>query len=295
MARREFVIAQLSDLHCGSPYFDGELLATAVNETLAVEPDLVVIGGDLTAEGYAHEFRMAQEHLQPLFDHGLNVLVVPGNHDSKNVGYLHFRDTFGPGDVADKGDRVMALSVPGLRRRNAVDSLFDNGEPFRAQVVAIDSSKPDLAEGEVGRERYRWIRTEFEAEADFKIFVLHHHLVPVPGTGRERNTVWDAGDVLALLAECQVDLVLSGHKHVPNVWLLNSVLLVNSGTVSSYRVRGYTRPSFNVIEVTESEVRVTLKYPGTGERLAGVLDRERMALTTSPDLAGMFIKSSWRA
>src|SRR5205807_6298685 len=72
VARHEFVIAQLSDLHCGSPYFDAELLATAVNETLALEPDLVVIGGDLTTEGYAHEFRTAQEHLDPLFDRGLN-------------------------------------------------------------------------------------------------------------------------------------------------------------------------------------------------------------------------------
>jgi 3',5'-cyclic AMP phosphodiesterase CpdA len=282
--REAFVIAQLSDLHCGSPYFDGELLATAVNETLAVEPDLVVIGGDLTAEGYAHEFRMAQEHLEPLFQRGLNVLVVPGNHDSKNVGYLHFRDTFGPGDVAEKGDRVMSLSVPGL----------DGLGTFKVQVVAIDSSKPDLAEGEVGRERYRWIRQQFDVDADFKIFVLHHHLVPVPGTGRERNTVWDAGDVLALVAECDVDVVLSGHKHVPHVWLLDHVLLVNSGTVSSYRLRGYTRPSYNILEITPTEVRVTLKYPGTGERLAGVLDRGRMALTPSPDLAGMFIKSSWR-
>ena len=57
MAREAFVIAQLSDLHCGSPYFDGELLETAVKETIGVRPDLVVIGGDLTAEGYAHEFR----------------------------------------------------------------------------------------------------------------------------------------------------------------------------------------------------------------------------------------------
>jgi Icc protein len=283
VARQEFVIAQLSDLHCGSPFFDGELLTNAVNETLAVNPDLVVIGGDLTAEGYAHEFRTAQEHLEPLFQRGLNVLVVPGNHDSKNVGYLHFRDTFGAGDVPDKGDRCLSLSVP----------CFD-GDPFRVQVVAIDSSKPDLAEGEVGRERYRWIRQQFDVDVDFKIFVLHHHLVPVPGTGRERNTVWDAGDVLALLAELDVDVVLSGHKHVPHVWLLDHVLIVNSGTVSSYRLRGYTRPSYNVIEVTPSEVRVTLKYPGIGERLAGVLDRQRMALSTSPDLAAMFTKSSWR-
>jgi 3',5'-cyclic AMP phosphodiesterase CpdA len=284
MAREAFVVAQLSDLHCGSPFFDAALLETAVGETLALHPDLVVIGGDLTAEGYAGEFRTAQGFLAPLFDAGLTMLVIPGNHDSKNVGYLHFRDTFGVGDVAEKGDRVISLTLPSL----------DGTKPFRVQVVAIDSSKPDLAEGEVGRERYRWIRDQFAAEADFKVFVLHHHLVPVPGTGRERNTVWDAGDVLALLTELKVDMVLSGHKHVPHVWLLDHVLLITSGTVSSHRVRGYTRPSYNVLEVTPDEVRVTLKYPGTGERVAGVLDRRRMALASNPELAAMFTKSSWR-
>ena len=284
MAREQFVVAQLSDLHCGSPYFDPELLETAVNETIGVNPDLVVIGGDLTTEGYAAEFRTAQRFLEPLFERGFTVLVIPGNHDSKNVGYLHFRDTFGVGDVADKGDRAVRLVTPGQ----------NGAEAFHVQVVAIDSSKPDLAEGEVGRERYGWIRDQFSTPADLKIFVLHHHLVPVPGTGRERNTVWDAGDVLALLADLQVDMVLSGHKHVPHVWLLDHVLIVNSGTVSSHRLRGYTRPSYNVLEVTPDEVKVTLKYPGTGERLAGVLDRRRMALSSSPELAGMFIKSSWR-
>ncbi len=285
MQRDELVIAQLSDLHCGSPFFDGDLLEAAVREIIGLDPDLVVVGGDLTQEGYAGEFGLAQHYLDPLFAHGLTVLVIPGNHDSKNVGYLHFRDTFGVGDVVDKGDRVISLALPG---RNGLD-------PLRVKVVAIDSSKPDLAEGEVGRERYTWIRDQFADDADYKIFVLHHHLVPVPGTGRERNTVWDAGDVLALLTGLKVDLVLSGHKHVPHVWLLDHVLIVNSGTVSSHRLRGYTRPSYNVLEVSAEEVRVTLKYPGTGERLAGVLNRDRMALTSSPELAAMFAKSTWGA
>jgi len=282
MNREALVIAQLSDLHCGSPYFDADLLRHAVSEVIGMAPDFVIIGGDLTAEGYANEFRTAHQFLEPLFEAGLPTLVIPGNHDSKNVGYLHFRDTFGPGDVGSgKGDRALQLSA---------------GDPrISMRVVAIDSSKPDLAEGEVGRERYAWIREQFAGEpVDYKAFVLHHHLVPVPGTGRERNTVWDAGDVIALLAEAGCDLVLAGHKHVPHVWLLNGILLVNSGTVSSYRLRGYTRPSYNVIEVTADTVRVTLKYPGMGERMAAELDRRSMVLHTSDELAGMFSKATWR-
>jgi Icc protein len=277
---RPFVIAQLSDLHLGSIYFDGALLETAVAEIIDLAPDLVVVGGDLTTEGYPAEFRDARRYLQPLFDHTLTVLVIPGNHDAKNVGFLHFVDAFGPGDVEDKGDRVMGLKVPGA----------GGADLLRVQVVAIDSSKPDLNEGEVGRERYRWIRDQFAVESDFRVFVLHHHLVPVPGTGRERNTVWDAGDVLALLAELDVDLVLSGHKHVPYIWLLDQVLIVNSGTVSSYRLRGYARPSYNTLTVTADEIRVHLRYPGEDERLAGVLDRGGMALDTSPELPAMFTR-----
>lgn len=278
MEREEFVVAQLSDLHCGSPYFDAALLEAAVRETIAVQPDLVVVGGDLTTDGYAHEFRAAQQHLQPLFDAGLRAIVIPGNHDSKNVGYLHFRDTFGVGEGVGKGDSVLHVT---------------GGAALSMRVVAIDSSKPDLAEGEVGRERYDWIRQQFAGEADVRTFVLHHHLVPVPGTGRERNTVWDSGDVLSLLCDLGVHLVLSGHKHVPHVWLVNDTLIVNSGTVSSYRLRGYTRPSYNVIEVTPSIIRVTLRYPGIGERVAAELDRTTMRLDTSPELAGMFSKTGW--
>ena len=278
MGREAFVIAQLSDLHCGSPFFDGDLLEAAVHETIGIAPDLVVVGGDLTAEGYPNEFRLAKQFLQPLHDAQLRTVVIPGNHDSKNVGYLHFRDTFGPGEVPGKSDAVVNVTAASLSMR----------------LVAMDSTKPDLAEGEVGRERYAWIRQQFAGDADVRTFVLHHHLVPVPGTGRERNEVWDAGDVLALLGELGVHLVLAGHKHVPYVWLLNGMLLVNSGTVSSHRLRGYTRPSYNVIEVTRDTIRVSLKYPGTGERPAAELDRSSLRLDTSPELAGLFAKSSWR-
>ncbi len=283
MRRDSFVIAQLSDLHCGSPYFDADLMEAAVSEVMALAPDVVVVGGDLTAEGYAHEFRDAQRHLEPILASGLPTVIIPGNHDAKNVGYLHFRDTFGVGDVEEKGDRVLRLTT-GLPRA-----------PGSVTLVALDSTKPDLAEGEIGRERYSWIRKQFEADVDLKVMALHHHLVPVPGTGRERNTVWDAGDVLALLPECGVNMVLSGHKHVPFVWLLNGVLIVNSGTVSSHRLRGFVRPSYNVIEIDDQVIRVTFRYPGQGERLAGQLDRDELRLATSPELKGMFAKSGWQA
>jgi Icc protein len=98
--------------------------------------------------------------------------------------------------------------------------------------------------------------------------VLHHHLLPIPGTGRERNVVHDAGDTLEVLQRANVNLVLSGHKHVPYAWRLEDLFVVNAGTVSSLRLRGHTRPCYNIVEVGPAEVGVYRKYPFHGrERL----------------------------
>jgi 3',5'-cyclic AMP phosphodiesterase CpdA len=127
------------------------------------------------------------------------------------------------------------------------------------QLVVV--TEPDLDHGHIGRSRYPWIQEQFSADADFRIFVLHHHLLPVPGTGRERNIVYDAGDTLEALQRARVNLVLSGHKHVPYAWRLENIFVVNAGTVSTLRLRGNTRPCYNLIEIEGRHVDVWRKYP----------------------------------
>ena len=114
----------------------------------------------------------------------------------------------------------------------------------------------------MGREHYEFITETFSEAGDkLKIFVVHHHLIPLPGTGRERNIVFDAGDVLQRLVDVGVNLVLSGHKHVPYSWKLEDMLIVNAGTASTLRLRGDTRPCYNIIEVENGRVDVFRKYP----------------------------------
>ena len=104
--------------------------------------------------------------------------------------------------------------------------------------MAVDSTEPDLDHGQIGRGRYGWIEEQFAAEpSDFRVFVLHHHLLPIPGTGRERNVVYDAGDAIECLQRAGVHLVLSGHKHVPYAWKLENLFVVNTGTVSTLRLQ----------------------------------------------------------
>ena len=151
-----FTIAHISDLHCGGPYFVPNLMERAISEVNDLAPDLVVCSGDLTTFGFKPEYFQAREYLDRLECAAL--VVIPGNHDARNVGYVHFEELF--------GERSSVLRLGGVT------------------VVAVDSTEPDLDHGQIGRGRYAWIEEQFADGSELRIFVLHHHLLPVPGTGR---------------------------------------------------------------------------------------------------------------
>src|SRR5918912_2605548 len=176
-----FTIVQISDLHCGTQFFLPHALERAITEINDLQPQIVVCSGDLTTFGFKEEYALAKDYLDRIDCEHL--VVVPGNHDSRNVGYIHFEQLF--------GERNSVCHVRGV------------------SIVAVDSTEPDLDHGQIGRGRYRWIEEQFAEPADLRVFVLHHHLLPVPGTGRERNIVYDAGDAIECLQRAGVDLVLS--------------------------------------------------------------------------------------
>jgi Icc protein len=229
-------IAHISDPHVGSPFFVPNLMNRVIVELNELEPDAVICTGDLTNEGYRQEYKNWLAYVGRM---EAPIYTVPGNHDARNVGYLHFEELV--------GERYWAADIRGVR------------------VVGADSSEPDINEGQIGRHRYDWIREQFAAPADLKIFALHHHLIPVPGTGRERSVVNDAGDVLETLINSGVNVVFSGHKHVPYVWRLETIYLANAGTVASLRLRGHTKPCYNVLEMEGDEVKISRKFPFGGQ------------------------------
>ena len=254
------LIAQLSDVHVGGARHREELLHTAIQEINSAEPDLVVVAGDLTDDGYPDQYPVAKMELDALL--APQIVRVPGNHDARNVGYLQYEDTFGARDSR------LRVECGGLD----------------LALVAVDSSKPDIDEGEIGREHYGWIEEGFAGDADLRVFVCHHHLMPVPGTGRERNQVLDAGDVLALLRRCSVDLVLSGHRHVPYIWPLAGMLLAHSGTVATLRTRGFPQPAYNLLRVEGQRIAVELCVPGGDRWSLGDYPRDWPAELTAREI-----------
>src|SRR5437016_1939618 len=127
-----FRIVQLSDLHCGQQFFLPQHLERAIAEVNEMQPDVVVISGDLTSNGFKDEYVLAREYLNRVECKAM--VVIPGNHDSRNVGYVHFEDLF--------GDRNSVLQV-GDAGTVSSSRLRGNGRPSY-NVVECEGTHIDV-------------------------------------------------------------------------------------------------------------------------------------------------------
>jgi len=123
-------IAQISDIHCGEVHFVPGLMERAINEINDLEPDIVVCSGDLTAMGFKNEYVEAKAYLDRLECDC--VVVIPGNHDSRNVGYIHFEELFGARNRVVQRDGVTIV---------AVDSTEPDLDTVRSAAAATAGSK----------------------------------------------------------------------------------------------------------------------------------------------------------
>ncbi len=228
----EYVIAHLSDIHFGEKGFRRGKVEACVEEVNELSPNLVVVTGDLTSDGLPEEFGGAKELIDGLEP---KTIVIMGNHDAMNVGYNHFENYFGERMVRYEDDKIF--------------------------LVAVDSSQPDIDEGHIGREFQGYIHNLLSnaPRRKMRVFVLHHHLVPVPNAGRERDILVDAGEILRMLVEDETHLALCGHRHVSWIWRIEGSTIVHAGTVGSRRTRGMISQNYSIIRMKEDSLSVALK------------------------------------
>ncbi|MEK0339226.1 MAG: metallophosphoesterase family protein [Nitrosopumilus sp.] len=232
------IIVQLSDLHVGSQFLP-EVFETLVKEVNELNPDVIVITGDLTNEGLMKEYEECKSLLTKF--NVKKIISISGNHDYRNTGYLLFKKFFPFQTVNELDDDVV--------------------------LVTVGTARPDRNEGEVGYRQNLWLeRTMKKYKDKVKIVAMHHHLIPIPDTGSDQLTVVDAGDVLRTVLDTKVDVVLCGHKHRPWAWNFGKLTIVNAGTATSERLRGLFENTYNILTISNKKVLVDLKIVG-GKRL----------------------------
>lgn len=239
------LIAHISDLHYSHADFNESMFLKAVDEINALNPDMIILTGDLTNHGYYSEYLEVKEYLK-MFNPSL--FAIPGNHDARNIGYQTFEELI--------GDCSWKLTK----------------EDENLVLLGLDSTTPDLSQGNIGRLQQAWMENELNIcmrENKFSIVAMHHHIIPIPGTGRERNILNDAGDILHSLITHEVGIVIGGHKHVPHLYQMDRTLFVNAGSLSSYKLRGKEVNSYNTINVTDNNIEIYLNKLDGNKLLLG--------------------------
>ena len=230
-------IVQLSDIHVGSQFRE-DVFETVIKEVNSLQPDSVIITGDLTNEGLKEQYEKCKALISKI--NVDNIIAISGNHDYRNTGYLHFKKYFPFQTINELSDDVI--------------------------LVTLGTARPDRDDGEVGYRQTLWLeRTMKKFQDKTTILAMHHHLIGIPDTGADKLTIIDAGDVLRATLDSDVDLVLCGHKHRPWLWDFNNLLIANAGSTSSERVRGFFENSYNIVKIENGKISIDLKIVG-GER-----------------------------
>lgn len=239
-----------SDLQMGRPF--RPRAAKALRQlAFEVDPNLIVISGDLTQRAKVHEFQAAWKFLEALPQ--VPLIVTPGNHD---VPLYRFWER---------------LLVPYRSWNRTIPHDLDSVTVIPgATVVGLNSASPwsAIVGGRLTQAQLRFARQSFDSELTegIRVLVTHHHFVCKSAGGGGRP-IPAAPLIINQIEEMEVDVVLSGHLHRMQVAMSRDVVpgknlgvpLITAGTATSRRGRGEEKGtnSVNVLDVLEDRIKVT--------------------------------------
>lgn len=232
-------LLQISDPHFGTerPHVVAALLEFA----RLLQPELVVLSGDITQRARTTQFAAAAAFVRQLKLHAsLAVLAIPGNHDIPlfnvlaRVHHPHaaFKAAFGPN--LEPCHSSEAFLVTGVNTTRA--TRHKDGEVSDLQIERV----------------CRLMRAARPEQA--RIVVVHQPVHVIRARDIENLLHGYEGAVRAW-AEAGADIIMGGHIHLPYVRALDEsitrlqrrIWCVQAGTAVSCRVRDEAPNSVNVL------------------------------------------------
>lgn len=274
-------LLQFSDVHFGVEHADA--CAAALAYAHDAPSDLILITGDLTQQGLPDEFAAAGNWIRAMPEPRF---VIVGNHD---VPYFD----------------VMARLFWPWRAFEAATGYPAHDGQYRSDAVMVRGvttargwqARPNWSKGVIDLDQ-----THRAAEAlrqapigALRVLACHHPLIEMIGTPMTGDV--KRGDKAAVIfAEAGVDLIMTGHVHVPFALAIDlsdrCSYAVGCGTLSK-RERG-ALPSFNDVTWTPHEIVVTAMAwtgarfePGQVWRLPRRQDTRKAATAPDPTTPGV--------
>ena len=248
-----FSIVHLSDPHFGDAA-DLRKIAGVENLVPDLEPDVVVISGDLTLRARHGEYQAARMFVYEL-ERTAPVYVLPGDHDvqwwwrplmpfAPAAKYAKFREYFGPAltPTLDLTEGIVtgALTSHGIAWRSLTPRLRDiavkgclHREEMRRVAGVFDRARPEQA----------------------RVLVMHHNVMRGDISQRMGLAHWQSAH--RRIVESGADVVLCGHDHQHQIDVLEGVVVSCAGTISGRSQMRHTS-AFHRVCIDDDAIQVEL-------------------------------------
>ena len=204
-----------------------ELLEAFLDEVIEKEPSAVVLSGDITMNGESINHQELTERLRRVQDAGIQVLVIPGNHDINNTNAAVYF-----GDEKKQTPSVTGDEFLELYYDYGYDQAFSRDETSLSYAYALDEKNwllmldsaqydpVNRVEGRIRDTTLEWMEGVLQEAEEKGVFVLpiaHHNLLSQSRMYTTQCTMENHLQVIELLEKYGCPLFLSGHLHVQRI------------------------------------------------------------------------------
>jgi 3',5'-cyclic AMP phosphodiesterase CpdA len=204
------------------------ILDTLIEETLQKRPSALILTGDITLNGERANHVKLAEKLQRLNDAGIQVLVIPGNHDINHPnGATYFENVREPSEGLKNADDFFEIY-----RAFGYDQAVSRDPASLSYIYALDDThwmmmldtcqyeNGNKVNGYVRPDTLLWMEEQLEIAKEAEISVVasgHHNLLSESRLYTTDCTMINHDAVTELLERYELPLYISGHLHAQRI------------------------------------------------------------------------------
>ncbi len=297
-----------------------EIMAAITDSLIAMDPAVVLLTGDLTYNGERLSHQRMAWHLERLKRHGIQPLVIPGNHDCNNPFAKRYdgdkteavatvnRDEFaliykdcGYGEQSSRDPASLSYCcepIPGI----VIIGIDSNMDELNTIVGRGDGADSYHNGGRIKAQTLQWVigqATAARQQGKHVIAMMHHHLVPhFDHEDRllANYIVQDHDSIARQLMHAGIHTIFTGHLHVTDVasmhddTVADSIVEVATGSAICYPF-ALRSVSINrkdaILDVDTRWLMSTNACPDLREQ-----GRQRI-INATPGMASMLSNKAW--
>jgi len=209
-------------------HYSDAVIDALLAEAVTTEPSALVLPGDITHNGELINHLELAEKLRRVQEAGIQVLVIPGNHDINNKNAATYF-----GDLKEEAEYLAdAEAFLKIYHLFGYDQAISRDEASLSYIYALDENHWMMMIDSCQYEDYNhvngrlkpatmeWMAEQLKLAAGLGITVLpvaHHNLLSESRLYTTECTMENHLEVVDLLEEYELPLYISGHLHAQRI------------------------------------------------------------------------------